>query len=70
MNQRTLHLLYNSTSLICISMYTNDASISLLRRIARISVVKASYTHIRLLHECNPAIVGESVYFYFQQIVP
>jgi hypothetical protein len=63
-NQRTLHSLYNSTSLICISMYIHDAPISLLRRIARISVVTEA-SRMKLLHECSPAIVGEPVYFFY-----
>jgi hypothetical protein len=49
-------------------MYQNnihDAPISLLRRIARISVVYTEASRIKLLHEYSPTIVGEPVYFLF-----
>jgi hypothetical protein len=45
-------------------MYIHDAPISLLRRIARISVVTEA-SRMKLLHEYSPAIVGEPVYFLF-----
>jgi hypothetical protein len=65
-NQPTLHSLYPSTSLMCISMHIHEAPISRLRRTARITVVtEASRT--KLLLGRNPSIVGKPFYFRFSK---